>query len=71
MKTNMNKSYIVTVLDYSQGEVDIFQIFVPDSDDYDGTIEFLEGVVEDRGHYLQSCHWMFSDPNKFALKVDL
>ena len=67
----MNNSCIVTVLDYVQNEVDIFQVFVSETDEYKDTIEFLEGVVEDRGHHLESSHWMISEPNKFALKVDL
>lgn len=67
----MNNSCIVTVLDYVQNEVDIFQVFVPETDEYKDTIEFLEGVVEERGHHLESSHWMFSEPNQFKFKVDL
>lgn len=67
----MNKSYIVSVLDYASGSVDIFQVFAPDMDDKDDMNEFFEGVIEERGHNMVYCYYMASDPNKFKFNVDL
>ena len=67
----MLKSYIVSVLDYCDGEVDIFQVFVPDLENDDDVREFLEGEVEEHGHRLSDSSWMFSNPNQFKVKVDL
>lgn len=67
----MIKSYIVSVLDYCDGLVDIFQIFVPDIENEAEFQEYLENEVEEHGHRLTDSHWMFSDPNKFKFKVDL
>ena len=67
----MLKSYIVSVLDYCDSEVDIFQVFVPELENEDDVCEFLEGEVEEHGHHLSNSNWMFSDPNQFKFKVDL
>ncbi len=63
----MNKSVIITVLDFFEGEVDIFQTFVSDED----TDVEVQDIIEERGHHIQDCHYMFSDPNKIKIKVDL
>lgn len=67
----MIKSYIISVLSYYDSMVDIFQVFIPDVISEEDEREYLEGEIENRGHHLEACHWMSSDPNKFQLKVDL
>lgn len=67
----MLRTYIVSVLSYYDSQVDIFRVSVPDTISEEDEQEYLEGEVENRGHHLEASHWMFSDPNKFQVKVDL
>lgn len=71
MTKTMLKSYIVSVLDHCDSEVDIFQVFVPELENEDDVREFLEEEVEEHGHHLSDSSWMFSNPNQFKFKVDL
>ena len=66
----MNGLRIVTVLDYFSGEVDIFQAFVDTNHDVDED-EQVQGHIEERGHHLEDCYYMFSEPSKFKLKIEL
>lgn len=66
----MNDSRIVTVLDYFSGEVDVFQVFIEASCEADDD-EQVQGCIEERGHHLEDCYYMFSEPNKFKLKIDI
>ena len=65
----MAKSYIISVLDYFSGSIDIFQVNMPDIvEDID---IYIGDVIEDRGHHLSDCHYMYSEQNVFKLKIDI
>jgi len=66
----MNDSRIVTVLDYFSSEVDVFQVFIDANCEADDD-EQIQGCIEERGHHLEDCYYMFSEPNKFKLKIDI
>jgi hypothetical protein len=65
----MVKSYIVSVLDYFEGGVDIFQVSVPENEDDIDT--YIQDSIEEHGHHLEDCYYLYCDPNKFKMKVDL
>ena len=66
----MNELRIVTVLDYFSSEVDVFRAFVDTNRDVDED-EQVRGCIEGRGHHLEDCYYMFSESNKFKLKIEL
>lgn len=66
----MNESRIVTVLDYFSGEIDVFRVFIDANCEADDD-EQVQGCIEERGHHLEDCYYMFSEPSKFKLKLDM
>ena len=66
----MDNEMIVTVLDYFSGEVDMFRISIDVGCKTDAD-EQVQGHIEKRGHHLEDCYYMFSESNKFKLKIEL
>lgn len=67
----MNNAYIISVLDFSTGQVDIFMTFLSEDEDYLVNQEAIDKAIEDRGHRMSDCQWMMTETNKFKLSVDI
>lgn len=61
--------YIVSVLDYCSGAVDIFPVNVPE-DEPDFNI-FILDYLEKKGHRASDCEYMVQETDKFRLNVEL
>lgn len=57
----MSKGYVVAVLDYMQGEVDIFRMRIGDDEDVE---EMVIWGMKQFGHATESCHYMYSPEDK-------
>ena len=67
----MNNEYIISVLDFSTGQVDIFMTFLSEDEDHLVNQEAIDKAIEDRGHRMSDCQWMMTETNKFRLNIDI
>lgn len=67
----MNNEYIISVLDFSTGQVDVFMAFLSEYEDFSVDQKVIDKAIEDRGHRVQDCQWMMTEANKFKLNVDI
>lgn len=67
----MDKEYIISVLDFTTGQVDIFTVSLPEYENYSVDQEIIAKAIEDRGHRMSDCQWMMTEANKFKLNVDI
>ncbi len=64
----MSKEYIVSVLDYTNSETDIFKMRIKDDEDQE---EMVCWAIEQFGHSVENCHYIFAPIGKMKFHIDI
>lgn len=62
------REYIISVLDFTLGEIDIFRNWIKTGKDVDAEVRDL---INQRGHNISNCQYMYSLAGRTKFKIDL
>ena len=62
------REYIISVLDFTLGEIDIFRNWIKTGRDVDADVR---DFISQRGHTISNCQYMYSLAGRTKFKIDL
>jgi len=64
----MDKQFVVSVLDYALGELDVFKMFINENDD---TEEEVVREMARQGHKYENCCYMYNPVEELKINIVL